>query len=618
MQKSNDLEIMKQRHYLFSTFSPFYGTQEREKMLFAVIYAIIAIRENSDINIKGELARDGAVARVSTLCTLIDWVLGDNKDEIKILGKKNGKNRELLCEVVRFLTINYTGNRGIRYEKLVDEILKIVEQGNIDEIRCLIAGKMNNSDYYNNNSTSDNISRLALRILMGGNRKRIERILDACSSSGAFLSMYALNNDDKMTQYYGVDINPELCLTAKIRLTLMGVDFRIVNGDIFEDQLLLDTFDKIFCEMPFGIRLSGNTKIRMIRNNIDTLTPMTSPEWGYVVTVLKHLNFDGKMVTILPNVCLNSVKDAYVRKSLLRQGMVEAVIQLPAGAIGSLSVPVSIVVLSNGNKSVRLINGTKYCQVGRSRTDIDVEGIIKLYHGGDDSDDARTIDNNTAIDNNSVLLPERYGGEADILNHLPNPKLLGEISEEIFRGYQITANERKSMQAESKDRHIVRALTVSDIKNSIISRNLERLKDDDAKFSRYYLRDGDIVLSAKGDNVKIAVVEIKNDELIFANGSLNVVRLKEGYDPYYVCAYLNSEIGKIALSQLQTGSVIKSLNPSSLGEVKIPFLSNKTHQSILSENYCRNIHSINSLLEQAEELSGKNDALFNVIYNEKR
>ena len=73
MQKSNDLEIMKQRHYLFSTFSPFYGTQEREKMLFAVIYAIIAIRENSDINIKGELARDGAVARVSTLCTLIDW-----------------------------------------------------------------------------------------------------------------------------------------------------------------------------------------------------------------------------------------------------------------------------------------------------------------------------------------------------------------------------------------------------------------------------------------------------------------------------------------------------------------------------------------------------------------
>ena len=617
MGKSNDLKIMEQRHYLFSAFSPFYGTQEREKMLFAVIYAIIAIKENSNINIKGELARDGVVARVSTLCTLIDWVLEDNKEEILILGKKSPQNRELLCEIVRFFSLNYTEQKGIRYEKLVDEILKIVEQGNSGEIRNLIAGKLNNSDYFNNNSTSDNVSNLAIGILMGNNGKRIERILDACSSSGAFLSMYALNNEDKMTKYFGVDINSELCLTAKIRLTLMGIDFKIINGDIFEGQLLLDTFDKIFCEMPFGIKFSGNTKIRMVRNNVDTLTPMTSPEWGYVVTVLKHLNPDGRMVTVLPNVCLNSVKDVYVRKSLLRQGMVEAVIQLPAGAIGSMSLPVSIVILSNGNKSVRLINGIKYCQVGKSRADIDVEGIIKLYRSRDDSDDAKTIDNNIIIDNNSVLLPERYDGEADILNHLPHPKLLGEISEEIFRGYQITANERKDMQAESKDRHIVRALTVSDINNSIISRNLERLKDDDAKFSRYYLRDGDIVLSAKGDNVKIAVVEIKNDELIFANGSLNVVRLKEGYDPYYVCAYLNSEIGKIALSQLQTGSVIKSLNPSSLGEVKIPFLSNKTHQSILAENYRQNIHLINSLLEQAEELGGKNDALFNVIYNEK-
>ena len=129
MLKPNDLEIMERRHYLFSAFSPFYGTQEREKMLFAVIYAIIAIKENSNINIKGELERHGVVARVSTLCTLIEWVLGDNKDEIKILGKRSRQNRELLYEIVRFLGMNYTEHGGIKYGILVDELLKLVEQG---------------------------------------------------------------------------------------------------------------------------------------------------------------------------------------------------------------------------------------------------------------------------------------------------------------------------------------------------------------------------------------------------------------------------------------------------------------------------------------------------------
>ena len=124
-------------------------------------------------------------------------------------------------------------------------------------------------------------------------------------------------------------------------------------------------------------------------------------------------------------------------------------------------------------------------------------------------------------------------------------------------------------------------LTISDIDNGIISTNLKKVSVDDNRFERYLVKENDIIITSKGTRIKIAVVSNIGDRKIVANGNLIVLRIDtKKLNPYYLASYLNSSNGQATLNQIQTGSVIISINPSSLVEINISTFDIETQNEI--------------------------------------
>lgn len=91
------------------------------------------------------------------------------------------------------------------------------------------------------------------------------------------------------------------------------------------------------------------------------------------------------------------------------------------------------------------------------------------------------------------------------------------------------------------------------------------------KLSKYYLEDGDLIITAKNSIVKTAVYKAEDNKKIILTGNLIVIRLdKNKCDPYYLQAFLNSEDGQNEIKSIQTGTTIKVINPKRLEEMMIP------------------------------------------------
>ena len=123
------------------------------------------------------------------------------------------------------------------------------------------------------------------------------------------------------------------------------------------------------------------------------------------------------------------------------------------------------------------------------------------------------------------------------------------------------------------------------------------------------LKDGDVVISARGTKIKVAVAEIKNRKII-PNGNLLVLRLNtEKINPYYLQAYLNSENGQLSLKQIQTGAIIMSINPSRIEQMKVSIVDKET-QDIFVERYKRKLMELNIAQEHVKKLKYQIDNLF--------
>ena len=182
--------------------------------------------------------------------------------------------------------------------------------------------------------------------------------------------------------------------------------------------------------------------------------------------------------------------------------------------------------------------------------------------------------------NNGYLLKvDNYVGVKEIQYH--NPRKLADFVLDKYRGYQMTSKEVEELEDENGEYEI---LTISDIDNGIISSDLKKVSVNDNRFERYLVQENDIIISSKGTRIKIAVVNNIEYRKIVANGNLLVLRIDTNkLNPYYLASYLNSSNGQATLNQIQTGSVIISINPSNLIEMNISTFDIETQEKIANK-----------------------------------
>lgn len=417
-------------------------------------------------------------------------------------------------------------------------------------------------------TTPDSIIRLSQKILA---IKPGEKVADICCGFGTFLSESSLV--EPTAEYSGYEINPNSNLIATIRTRLVNEEISITLQDVFEipnaEPRLL--FDKIFSNYPFRLPVrnlgSGLRYFGKIIEKYPGLSRATSSDWMFNLLLCELLSEQGKAVGIMTNGSTWNSIDMPMRKYLIEKGFIESVISLPERMFNTTFIATSLIVLSRGNSSVRIVDASKICQQGRRYnefSDTDIDTIVSAL--ANDSDISRAIEIDELRANEYTLSLNRYlKDEISFANATP----FEEVIKSITRGAPCTARQLDEMVSDSVTN--MQYLMLANIRDGLIDDKLPYLSQIDPKFEKYCLKNDDLILSKNGYPYKVAVANINKGQKILANGNLYIIELDlDKADPYYLKAFFESEQGIAVLKSITVGATIPNIGIDKLKKVKIP------------------------------------------------
>ena len=172
-----------------------------------------------------------------------------------------------------------------------------------------------------------------------------ERIYDPCFGMGGLLvtAAHRLQESQNVVapgawaelqanSIFGIEQQPDSCLLAAVRLMLAGIDMpRLECGDTLErdpsERRSSRGFDCILAQPPFGFRVE-RTVSSLYR------IPSASGENLFLQHILNSLRPGGRAVVLVPEGMLfRGGSEEHLRKLLLNEYRVNAVVSLPAGAL---------------------------------------------------------------------------------------------------------------------------------------------------------------------------------------------------------------------------------------------------------------------------------------------
>lgn len=423
--------------------------------------------------------------------------------------------------------------------------------------------------------TPESLSKLAVRVL---DIKENERVADFGSGAGDFITL-ATEGCEK-NPFYGIELNTYSYEISKIRAELFADNAELELGDMF--AVSMDRkFDKIFSNYPFGMRLihlqTGSDYIDNLHKRMPEIKRATSSDWIFNSLIFDHLTDSGKAVAIMTNGSTWNSIDQKIREYFIRNGYVEAVISLPAKLFDFTAIPTTMLVLSKGNKEVRLIDATALCEQGRRQnviTDENIEHIINLLK--EDGEETITVDLKTLQDNEFVLNPSRY---LEKTVEIEDGVELGSLMKRITRGAPLKASELDEMVSEEPTD--TQYLMLANIQNGMISEDLPYLKELDSKLDKYCIGNRNLLLSKNGAPFKVAVAEVEEGRKILGNGNLFIIELDEDkVNPYFLKAFFDSEVGAAVLKSIVVGATIPNISAESLKKLIVPLPSMEKQNEI--------------------------------------
>jgi type I restriction enzyme M protein len=460
-------------------------------------------------------------------------------------------------------------------------------------------------------------------------------IIDLTCGTGSILSQiineYIYNDIDVNTiNLYGQEINFKIALISKINLLLHGItNFKITTKDSLKEPILnkndyIENVDIILSNLPLGLKYNLNEIGYMSDFKYGISKSMTA-DWLFIQRGLSSLSDHGRAAFIVSKGTLTRKIEKNIRESILKEDLIEAIISLPGSLYGPKSMPIEILII-NKNKDIVLqnkvlfIDSSSYFYIKeRGRNDISeehIEKIIDTYSNYKEIDKYSKIIEFQDIENNNFEL-----NSALYINDLStsfidnNMKILSEVAD-IKRGLQLSKidienNEKKPII------NTYNYIKISDINNDTIEIDKDKTEQihnlAESKINSYKLKPNDIIISARGTLIKIAMFKESMDKSIFS-GNILLIRVKPNYNPHFLKFYLNSPKGQEIITSMQGGSTITSLNPNKLKEMPIPNLTLE-EQNILAERIKSNEETYKQRIEQAKKIYDQNISAINEEIN---
>ena len=234
-----------------------------------------------------------------------------------------------------------------------------------------------------------------------GKKKRIDKVLDfACGSGSLLLNVRHEMKDNAIGKIYGQEKNITTYNLARMNMLLHGVkdtEFEIHHGDsLSNDWDILNEqnpakkiqFDAVVANPPFSLRWDPTEETaKDFRFSRYGVAPKSAADFAFLLHGFHFLSDNGTMAIILPHgVLFRGGKELDIRKKLLEDDNIDAVIGLPANLFYSTGIPVCILVLKKCRKNEKILfinaSGEENYEKGKRQNylrDKDVEKIVEVY-----------------------------------------------------------------------------------------------------------------------------------------------------------------------------------------------------------------------------------------------
>jgi type I restriction enzyme M protein len=456
---------------------------------------------------------------------------------------------------------------------------------------------------------------------------------------------------------FGQAMNGRSLRMAFLNLSIHGKDAELKIGEptIAEGVFAVKGFDLALSNPPFNITLPEG-----VSEENRELWPFGAPGRGganfaWLQLAFNSLRPGGRAAVIMPNATLfEGGRSAEVRSKMIKAGVVDGIVALPAGLFAHTPIPVSIWLVSRSKESDSESSGVLFIDAAsmgdrsggsqRILREDELAKIVQVYRewldtGRSGNVDyvtgfARSVDVEEIRQNNYELQPQLYlsnDNANDSLVDLPSAKVgslqleLREVTKLITQArYNIDTGLQALLEGHSVTSRAVNLGDICDIKVGpgavdrergrtvpgwaplLLPRNIKRgILDHEeldtvdpevsAKLVTYKLQPGDIVCARSGTLGRHGLVRETEDGWLLGPSCMRLRITRSDVSPDYLVHYMNSPFAHRWISSRAGGSVIPNIATSRLRELLIPLPSVPLQREIVTM-----LDSIDAQIQQYE------------------
>ena len=219
-----------------------------------------------------------------------------------------------------------------------------------------------------------------------------DRICDPACGSGSLLIRVSNEIDSENYSLYGQESNGSTWALCKMNMFLHEKDnARIEWGDtignfrLIEDDKLMK-FDKVVANPPFsldkwGAESAGADKFNRFHRGIP---PKSKGDYAFITHMIETaLDGSGKVGVIVPHgVLFRGSSEGKIRKQLIEENLLEAVVGLPSNLFYGTGIPAAILIFNKGKVTddVIFIDGSREYEEGKNQNKLREEDIEKIFN----------------------------------------------------------------------------------------------------------------------------------------------------------------------------------------------------------------------------------------------
>lgn len=307
------------------------------------------------------------------------------------------------------------------------------------------AGK-SGGEYY----TPQEVSELLARITLVG-KTQVNKVYDPAAGSGSLLLKFAkvLGKENVRQGFFGQEINLTTYNLARINMFLHDINyekFDLAHGDTLTDPAHWDDepFEAIVSNPPYSIKWDGDANPLLINDPrfapAGVLAPKSKADLAFTMHMLHWLAVDGTAAIVeFPGVLYRGGAEQKIRKYLIDNNYVDAVIQLPPDLFFGTTIATCVIVLkkSKTDNNVLFIDGSAEFERGGNKNKLTVDNqqniLLAYERREDEGHTVKLVSSEQIVANEYNIAVSSYVEQEDIREVVDIVKLNTEISQIVGR-----------------------------------------------------------------------------------------------------------------------------------------------------------------------------------------